>query len=570
MLKKGQHHTPTFLEGTSGIYQRCESPPNVPGTAAASTTKLSAPTSFHIPQTSTGNSAQPSQTFQSQYYRHQSNPGSSTQLHSVNSNNVQQSAQSTQMLWGQAPRTSASSTSLPMVASNFVGNAAQQQSYIPQYTQNQQPALSPQRRLSHTPHGNNRVAARSELSSHSFSSPRQLQVNNTIQEQQHQLIQNHLLASSNPQFVQQPYGNQQMQSQQQRYSVSSIPMASIQHQLSVQSARSGSEIPRRVLTSSLSIGNVVQHDQPTFFTLNAEPPTMANHSKYQRQSAYPENMRATSAGSAQSLIAQQSHLMLRKHDSASPALVDSCEQPLPPNWEVDITPDGYRYFVDHRNKRTTWIHPLMPENLPAGWTKIFDQLHGVVYYNEIERRSQFEHPGLNFRSSTSASSSINAKKSHHQSHALLQQPKTPNTLSGNLADRIRQSASIQSIIQHQKREQYGGAATQQIQLPHQLRASQQLHQPLPLYQPQHQYYLTDIGSVNVNIENVPDWLKLYGEAPPQSDHLLNWGLFKLNQLQQFDVMLRKLYKQEVLNTVSKYEKARAEINGELLRRFQRS
>jgi hypothetical protein len=32
MLKKGQHHTPTFLEGTSGLYQRRESPPNIPAT----------------------------------------------------------------------------------------------------------------------------------------------------------------------------------------------------------------------------------------------------------------------------------------------------------------------------------------------------------------------------------------------------------------------------------------------------------------------------------------------------------------------------------------------------------
>jgi hypothetical protein len=67
-------------------------------------------------------------------------------------------------------------------------------------------------------------------------------------------------------------------------------------------------------------------------------------------------------------------------------------------------------------------------------------------------------------------------------------------LSGSLADRIRQSASIQSIIQHQKREQYG--APQPLPQQQQLRASQ----PLPFYQAPHQYYLTDIGSVNVNID----------------------------------------------------------------------
>lgn len=89
---------------------------------------------------------------------------------------------------------------------------------------------------------------------------------------------------------------------------------------------------------------------------------------------------------------------------------------------------------------------------------------------------------------------MTAKKSHHQSQALQpHQQKTQTTLSNNLADRIRQSASIQSIIQHQKREQYGGPQPMPQQ---QMRSSQ----PLPMYQAPHQYYLTDIVPVNVNIE----------------------------------------------------------------------
>jgi hypothetical protein len=108
-----------------------------------------------------------------------------------------------------------------------------------------------------------------------------------------------------------------------------------------------------------------------------------------------------------------------------------------------------------------------------------------------------------------------------------------------LADRIRQSASIQSIIQHQKQQQQQFGGTQRLPANH-----QQHHQsqPLPLYQPVHPHYLTDIGSLNIITEGniygvlilgsvikrhyleVPDWLKLYGEAPPQSDHLLNVSL----------------------------------------------
>ncbi|CAJ0578902.1 unnamed protein product, partial [Mesorhabditis spiculigera] len=70
------------------------------------------------------------------------------------------------------------------------------------------------------------------------------------------------------------------------------------------------------------------------------------------------------------------------------------ELPLPPNWSVDITEDGWRYYVDHNMRRTHWLHPLAKESLPAGWKKLFDPEKGVLYYNEIEEVFQWEHPGL--------------------------------------------------------------------------------------------------------------------------------------------------------------------------------
>ncbi|CAJ0604170.1 unnamed protein product [Cylicocyclus nassatus] len=73
---------------------------------------------------------------------------------------------------------------------------------------------------------------------------------------------------------------------------------------------------------------------------------------------------------------------------------DELELPLPPNWAIEVTPDGYRYYVDHNTCRTHWIHPLARENLPPGWNKIFQPSTGVIYYNEMDGRSQVEHPGL--------------------------------------------------------------------------------------------------------------------------------------------------------------------------------
>lgn len=79
----------------------------------------------------------------------------------------------------------------------------------------------------------------------------------------------------------------------------------------------------------------------------------------------------------------------------------------------------------------------------------------------------------------------------------------------------------------------------------------------------------DIEDLNIISEEIPVWLQMYSEAPSESDHLLNFNLFKLEQLENFDEMLLKLFKQDAINMVIKYEKPRREINGELFRRLIR-
>ena len=63
--------------------------------------------------------------------------------------------------------------------------------------------------------------------------------------------------------------------------------------------------------------------------------------------------------------------------------------------------------------------------------------------------------------------------------------------------------------------------------------------------------------------------QMYSEADSDTDHLLNFNLFKLQQLEMFDDMLLKLFKQDAINTVIKFEKPRREINTELSRRIIR-
>ncbi|TKR80705.1 hypothetical protein L596_014734 [Steinernema carpocapsae] len=237
---------------------------------------------------------------------------------------------------------------------------------------------------------------------------------------------------------------------------------------------------RKTLTSSLSIGNVVQY-----------------------------GLAAESAAQNLRHGAEMKNISLRSlpgRPLGSSILSDSVpgapseDFPLPMNWAVEVTSEGFRYYVDHNNRRTHWIHPFVKENLPQGWSKIFDATHGVVYYNEIENRSQFEHPGL----ATPATSG----------------PATTSTS----AAALHESASIQSI-----------------------RAE-------------------TIEDLNIIKEDIPEWLRMYSHAPFESDHLLNWKLFKLANLEQYEGMLMKLYKQDVIDIVIRYERKRRELNRELNRR----
>ncbi|XP_022904504.1 protein salvador homolog 1 [Onthophagus taurus] len=60
-------------------------------------------------------------------------------------------------------------------------------------------------------------------------------------------------------------------------------------------------------------------------------------------------------------------------------------------------------------------------------------------------------------------------------------------------------------------------------------------------------------------EEIPDWLIVYFKASIDHDHKLNWDLFRLNELDCFNAMLTRLYKQELQNIVMRYESYRAAL-----------
>ncbi|XP_015911058.1 protein kibra [Parasteatoda tepidariorum] len=85
------------------------------------------------------------------------------------------------------------------------------------------------------------------------------------------------------------------------------------------------------------------------------------------------------------------------------------EIPLPDGWDVGRDFDGKIYFIDHINKKTTWIDPrdrytkpqtfadCVGDELPFGWEECFDNQIGVYYIDHINQSNQIEDPRQQWR-----------------------------------------------------------------------------------------------------------------------------------------------------------------------------
>ncbi|KAK7072729.1 Wwc1p [Halocaridina rubra] len=85
------------------------------------------------------------------------------------------------------------------------------------------------------------------------------------------------------------------------------------------------------------------------------------------------------------------------------------ELPLPNGWEIAHDYDGKIYFIDHNNKKTTWIDPrdtytkaqtfadCVGHELPYGWEECYDPQIGIYYIDHINKQNQIEDPRLAWR-----------------------------------------------------------------------------------------------------------------------------------------------------------------------------
>lgn len=56
---------------------------------------------------------------------------------------------------------------------------------------------------------------------------------------------------------------------------------------------------------------------------------------------------------------------------------------------------------------------------------------------------------------------------------------------------------------------------------------------------------------------IPNWLGVYSRASQDLDYKLKWEMFRLPELDCFNVMLTRLYKQELEEIVMRYEAYRS-------------
>jgi scaffold protein salvador len=55
------------------------------------------------------------------------------------------------------------------------------------------------------------------------------------------------------------------------------------------------------------------------------------------------------------------------------------------------------------------------------------------------------------------------------------------------------------------------------------------------------------------LAEIPPWLCVYSQASRELDHKLRWEMFRLAELDCFNAMLTRLYKQELEEIVMRYE-----------------
>ncbi|XP_078000993.1 protein salvador homolog 1-like [Glandiceps talaboti] len=208
---------------------------------------------------------------------------------------------------------------------------------------------------------------------------------------------------------------------------------------------------------------------------------------------------------------------LYSQSAASGSSSQPDELPLPAGWTVARTINGKKFYVDHNTKTTHWNHPLEREGLPPGWEKVEAPEYGVYYVNHMAKKAQYRHPNA------PSIARLNP------THAMAGNPELPLPLP---------PPPLYQYEQGQGSEQTSTEST--------------------VWVPPNPYLYTEI----------PHWLKVYATAPHSHDHKLKWELFRHPELDCFQGMLTRLYKEEAESIVMGYEAYRLALLKEMEKRLK--
>ncbi|XP_071962328.1 scaffold protein salvador-like isoform X2 [Antedon mediterranea] len=194
------------------------------------------------------------------------------------------------------------------------------------------------------------------------------------------------------------------------------------------------------------------------------------------------------------------------------------EPPLPLGWTVDRTLRGRKYYIDHNTKTTHWSHPHEKEGLPPGWDRVESSKHGVYYVCNATKQVTSQHPTA-------------------LRMFMYQQQRPPQNMT-----HISQVLHSRQVITDPMLPTSQMASQQQV--------SNGWVPPNP--------YLN---------QEVPEWLAIYAKASKEHDSKLKWELFQLQQLETYQAMLTRLYKEELCKVVMGYEEYRTALHREIERRI---
>jgi len=188
-------------------------------------------------------------------------------------------------------------------------------------------------------------------------------------------------------------------------------------------------------------------------------------------------------------------------------------QQLPQGWSVGWTARGRKYYIDHNTRTTQWAWPQEGE-LAAP-------------------RMQYQLPGYRLPSLPSPHLQGSPWEGEEDGGRKLPLPgyRLP---------------SFNSLTQHYPQSQPAQAN--------------------PVYPAQYQQHNVLVPANPYLHEEIPEWLRVYFKASPALDHKLKWDLFRLPELECFNAMLLRLFREECQHVVERYELLRLGMGQEVAAR----